>query len=55
MTTSGRHEPGLKGAVGLASSQRPDVVLMDIHTPVLDGIEATLQITRDPRLASPPE
>jgi DNA-binding NarL/FixJ family response regulator len=39
-------------AVELARRERPDVLLMDVRMPVLDGIAATQRITADPRTSN---
>ena len=44
---------GISG-VNKAQSERPDLILMDINLPDIDGIEATRRLKADPEMAHVP-
>jgi two-component system, cell cycle response regulator DivK len=43
-----------EAGVQIAESERPDLILMDIQLPILDGYEATRRIKGNPALAAIP-
>ena len=41
-------------AVAKAAAETPDLIVMDIHMPVMDGLQATVEIRKDPKTKSIP-
>ena len=46
--------PDAETGLTLARTEKPDLILMDIHLPGMDGLEATAQLKRDPATATIP-
>jgi CheY-like chemotaxis protein len=41
-------------AVAKAAAETPDLIVMDIHMPVMDGLQAAVEIRKDPKTKSIP-
>jgi CheY-like chemotaxis protein len=46
-------EDGLRG-IALATKQRPEIIVLDLMMPVMDGYEVLAELAKDPRTASVP-
>ena len=46
-------EDGLRG-IALAMKQRPDIIVLDLMMPVMDGYGVLAELAKDPRTASVP-